>query len=598
MCHKIPVLVVLAALMVTSLAYAGDLEFTACPFPSSDQQKRVVRTSPSATVDGQPTTIGFHTIFRSGDKGVQGRHSGVFGQLVDQKGDVLTAEDGSTYISNDNDFSALITGKDKHLYMVSHFESRPAAIYLTKLEQTKTGQLVPQKTRPLDFSHVMGGWVHCAGSVTPWGNHLGSEEYEPDAKTWITGEISEYNAAMAAYFGIDPTDLKAVQAGMNPYNYGYVVETTVKNYQDAGVKKHYAMGRVAIELAYVMPDSKTVYISDDGTNVGLFRFEADIAGDLSAGTLYAATYNETDTNGMGAADLTWVDLGHAGDDEILAIINSGVKFDDIFEAVDPVEDTCPADYTSINSGHEDGNQQCLKLKPGMEKAASRLETRRYAAMLGATTEWRKMEGITFNPETNQLYLAISEIGRGMENNKKGGSPDTTYDMGGPNHIKMASFNTCGGVYALDVNGDYDAVNIYGLIAGIPTTMNYGANGDDNFDGTNECDINGLANPDNITFIPGYKTLIVGEDSGTGHQNDMIWSYNIETKTLTRIQTTPYGSETTSPYIYPDINGYAYIMSVVQHPYGESDEDKLEAPSDTRAYTGYIGPFPAMTKTAP
>ena len=105
MCYKIPVLVVLAALMVTSLAYAGDLEFTACPFPSSDQQKRVVRTSPSATVDGQPTTIGFHTIFRSGDKGVQGRHSGVFGQLVDQKGDVLTAEDGSTYISNDNDFS-------------------------------------------------------------------------------------------------------------------------------------------------------------------------------------------------------------------------------------------------------------------------------------------------------------------------------------------------------------------------------------------------------------------------------------------------------------------------------------------------------------
>jgi hypothetical protein len=36
------------------------------------------------------------------------------------------------------------------------------------------------------------------------------------------------------------------------------------------------------------------------------------------------------------------------------------------------------------------------------------------------------------------------------------------------------------------------------------------------------------------------------------------------------------------------------MSVVQHPYGESDFDKLEDPGDARGYTGYMGPFPAMT----
>jgi hypothetical protein len=35
------------------------------------------------------------------------------------------------------------------------------------------------------------------------------------------------------------------------------------------------------------------------------------------------------------------------------------------------------------------------------------------------------------------------------------------------------------------------------------------------------------------------------------------------------------------------------MSVVQHPYGESDQDKLIPGSgDERGYTGYIGPFPA------
>jgi hypothetical protein len=33
--------------------------------------------------------------------------------------------------------------------------------------------------------------------------------------------------------------------------------------------------------------------------------------------------------------------------------------------------------------------------------------------------------------------------------------------------------------------------------------------------------------------------------------------------------------------------------VIQHPYGESDEDKLSDPSDARAYVGYLGPMPAL-----
>ena len=31
------------------------------------------------------------------------------------------------------------------------------------------------------------------------------------------------------------------------------------------------------------PDNKTVYITDDGTNVGFFKFVADKAGNLSSG---------------------------------------------------------------------------------------------------------------------------------------------------------------------------------------------------------------------------------------------------------------------------------------------------------------------------
>ncbi|MGY6274074.1 PhoX family protein [Methylomonas sp. MgM2] len=566
---KLTPLAVGLAVSGISAAYAGSIEFSEVPVPVSDTEKREVVASPQAVVDGKPVAIDYHVMLRTGDKPSKahsGKNAGIYGQLIDAEGNPVLAEDGSPRISNSTDFSSLLKGRNNRLYMVSHFEDRPGAMYLTELKQTKDGDLIPRRTRPLDFSQLRGGWVHCAGSVTPWGTHLGSEEYPPNAllRDPATGHIDDYYDPMGAYYG---GDLLA----LNPYDYGYAVEVTVKNFNHAKVEKHYAMGRSAIELAYVMPNKKTAYISDDGTNVGLYRFEADRKGDLSAGRLYAAKWNQTSADGVGSADIGWVDLGHADDREIKKYLDDKISFFDIFETDDPA-DGCAAGFSEINTtdGHE-----CLKVKPHMEKAASRMETRRYAAMLGATTEWRKMEGISYNPEAKQLYIAMSEVSSGMEDNGK-------YDAGGPNDIKVAK-NKCGAVYALDVDHDFVATNMYGLVAGTPVSG----------DGNNTCALDGLANPDNITYMPGYNTLIIGEDTGDGHQNDAIWSYNLDENKLTRIFTTPYGSETTSPYFYPDINGHAYLMAVVQHPYGESDQDKLENPADMRAYTGFIGPFPAM-----
>ncbi|GAA3334380.1 hypothetical protein GCM10020331_102110 [Ectobacillus funiculus] len=51
----------------------------------------------------------------------------------------------------------------------------------------------------------------------------------------------------------------------------------------------------------------------------------------------------------------------------------------------------------------------LKVKLGMEKkAAAFLETHRYAAYVGATVEFNKMEGLDFNEKKdNKAYVAIS-----------------------------------------------------------------------------------------------------------------------------------------------------------------------------------------------
>ena len=230
----------------------------------------------------------------------------------------------------------------------------------------------------------------------------------------------------------------------------------------------------------------------------------------------------------------------------------------------------------------------------MEMLASRVETRRYASMMGATTEYRKEEGIAFDPATKSLFVAMSEVNSGMENAAKGGKPTDKYEKGSSNDIRLTA-NNCGAVYALaldtdaTIGSDFVAKSEKALVAGKPTKYEDGSP----YAG-NTCDVDGIANPDNISFLTGTSTLIIGEDSGSGHQNDAIWAYDMAGAKLTRIFSTPYGSETTSAYTYNNVGGHGYIMAVVQHPYGESDQDKLADPADARAYVGYIGPLPALT----
>jgi secreted PhoX family phosphatase len=574
----------------------GALSFSSVDVPITDEDKRAVQASDSVTIGDDTYAIGWNTLMRSGD--VIG--SVTFGLVNDQDGNPVVESDGSQFISQSNDFSSLIQKGDR-LFNITHFESRPGAMYLTELTQdAATGELSPISTRSIDFSYWGGLWVPCAGSVTPWNSHLGSEEYPPDARlveeAATTDDIDDYYKPMLRYFGIadpfaDTVTLDDIKGVFNPYLYGYPVEVVLDDEGNDTVSKRYAMGRMALELAYVMPDRKTAYLSDDGTNVGFFMFVADTPGDLTAGSLYAAKWNQTSAANGGAADIEWIDLGHATQAEIKGMIESEIQFSDIFEAASPDDtDTCPDGYTSINT---EAGQECLMVKTGMDKIASRLETRRYAAMMGATTEFRKEEGITFDSVNNKLYVAMSEVNSGMEDNMKNGSANEKYDVGGPNHIQLP-YNTCGCVYELDVaadaaiGSDYVVQNMTGLVSGVMTT--YDASSPY---ANNTCDVDGIANPDNLTVITGKDILIIGEDTGSGHQNDAIWAYDLSSGDLTRIETTPYGSETTSPYYYPNINGWAYLMSVIQHPYGESDTDKLTDASDAAAYVGYIGPIPAM-----
>jgi hypothetical protein len=59
-----------------------------------------------------------------------------------------------------------------------------------------------------------------------------------------------------------------------------------------------------------MPDSKTAYYGDDGTDRILYKFVATDAGDLSAGTLYASKLTQVDGE---AFNVEWIELGTSDD---------------------------------------------------------------------------------------------------------------------------------------------------------------------------------------------------------------------------------------------------------------------------------------------
>ncbi len=562
-------------------ALAGELSFTAVPVPADDAAMRSVIVSPGATMDGAAVPLAFHPFFRSGDQLGQA----IFGQILDKSGKVVMQGDAA--YSNNPDFTSLLPVGGK-LFSVTHFEALPGAMYLSELQQDADGNLAPVSTKAIDFAALGGLWDPCAGSVTPWNSHLGSEEYPQDARKMETAtDVADFAedevTDMARHAGLDPATMTMdeYRAAVNPYHYGFPTEITVSAAGEPAAAKHYAMGRLSVELANVMPDRKTAYVTDDGTNVGLFRFVADKADDLSAGRLFAAKWVQTSDQDGGAAGLEWVDLGHADDATIRAAIDKGTRFSDIFEMADYNADgSCPEGFLSSNA---EGRAECLKVKPGMEAVAARLETRRYASMLGATTEFRKMEGSAYDPGKNLLYVAMSEVSKGMTD------ADEKADKGGRNDIRLAK-NGCGAVYELPLDASYVATGIKALIAGKPTEYDAASP----YAGQT-CDVEGIANPDNITFIPGYDTLIIGEDTGEGHRNDAIWALSMADHKLTRIATTPYGAEATSVDWYPDVGGHAYLMAVVQHPFGESDEDQLKDPAEARGYVGYIGPFPAAAQ---
>lgn len=559
----------------SSVKSVRNVEFVGMPAPENAKQMAQIYTTASVKVtysDGSVKLfpLKYNSLFKTTDS-VGGTVAGV---AVDAKGkpimDTSVPNDPQPYVSDDPDSNSLLqvpgapaTGLGGNpLSLITHYEyitkNRagnsaygiiPASVSHTTLDQNKqTGNLTPVKLSKVDFSGVDGLWIPCNGSLTPWNTHLGSEEYEADARAFEADPTQTYVNAFVQNYYQDKTHKG------NPYSYNYLTEITVHPDNTTTVAKHYSMGRFSHELGKVAPDMKTVYFGDDGGNTMLFMYVADEAKDLSAGTLYAAKWIQKSAENGGSADLKWIKLGHATDSEIKSSIDSGLKFSDMFET----SDKPAAGFTAIKT-YPTGKTEYLKVKPGKEKAAAFLESRRYGAILGATSEFNKMEGVTINEKDHKAYIAMSYAEKAMEKDSKGTDP--------ADDIKINKISS-GVVYELDLaGGQKDSANGEITSSYVPKSMSGTVWGQDlaapdaKGDTAND---DMIANPDNLSYSEPLRTLFIGEDSSK-HANNYVWAYNVDTHQLSRILSVPAGAEATGLQFVNNLNGFNYVMSNFQHP---------------------------------
>ncbi|QIL70044.1 DUF839 domain-containing protein [Diaphorobacter sp. HDW4B] len=521
----------------------------------------------------QSYNLAYQPFFISGDKVSDGKGGTILaGGYLDINNkpivDGTVAGSERQYFSDAPDGTSLLTVADakvdgvkgKPVFAVVQFEyttwaqdgktdmygKLPSPIAVLTLDQDQTtGKLSLVKYHNVDTSKVHGLWITCGASLSPWGTHLSSEEYEPDA----------FSIASNTMFKAYSKNLYGDEAKANPYHYGHMPEVTVNKDGTASIKKHFCMGRISHELVQVMPDQRTALMGDDATNSAYFVFVADKEKDLSSGTLYAAKVGagfSIDPAATTAAALTWIKLGSASSAEIENLANT-LKPTDIMTVVS--KDPADTSYTKIVAN---GKTEWIKINAGMDKAAAFLETHRYAAFKGASLGFTKMEGTTVNAKDKVAYSALQNCQTSMVAGNAANVPG--------NGVSIPKALNAGAVMALNlrggqkdtagaaINSEWVPVDTKALLAGEDITAD--ALG-------NTGNPNKICNPDNLKFSEKMRTLFIGEDSSQ-HVNNFLWAYNIDTKTLSRIMSIPAGGESTGLHAVDEINGWTYIMSNFQH----------------------------------
>ncbi|QLD89989.1 DUF839 domain-containing protein [Natronomonas salina] len=413
----------------------------------------------------------------------------------------------------------------------------------------------PRVAGPATVSDVVerGDGVGRRGAAAFWNrpNPMDAQEAIDDVfgdESWsLQGSWALGGVEMLAYYlGADPVDqadgentLEPIGEGYpNPYRYGYIVEIRDPTADEPTPVKHWAMGRAAFEAPDVQADRKTVYLTSDGENKGVYKFVADRpihsyedAGDV-AGTLHVAevTNDEAAKSHPPAEvdlEVEWVELGHVSNAEVESWI---AEYDDLTQR-DYLETHADTDWeddleAALREADEavarGGNRDLITDEEILEWAEQYeahgpdgvdeelrkvpfLETRAAAKEIDATVEFRKAEGVDSIDDAtagDHLYVGISELNDGMSDDE------------GDLRIQRVDG---GVVYRAELDEDYDVSTLEPVVVG--------ADASDPPQVIDDVPIN----IDNVLVLEDGRVLLCEDASqyNRTYPNDGLWVYEPE-----------------------------------------------------------------------
>lgn len=487
------------------------------PVPSSDYERQTIQSA-----YGQYKVLG-QTASDLGGKLPKG-----LGTIYNLAGDTEIFENHMP------DFNGFIpTGEGKG-YLFTNWELFPGGMSRMNIAKDAQGKWSVLDAMMVDFAAVNGTGANCFGSVSPWNTPLTSEEWVVNTSVDSTTDASWNNPAEIADDGLLAGMWALSENASNPYDFGYIVEITNPTSTAPAPVKHYTIGRYEHENSVVMPDRKTVYSSQDDTGGVLFKFIADNAEDLSSGTLFGAKLKQDaglSDPAVTGFDVTWVELASGNNAQIGTWINEfyGIGTDQYVEGessyMTMADVIAWADW--VRAGRPAGTKYPTLANGGgkvtadkpMDDRAAFLESRQAARQLGATAEWRKLEGISIHQarveeaitgndlvadevvKAAYMYIGIADLDKTMI--------DDEGDMQLSNRVK-----DCGGIYRAKIENDYSLTRIE------PVVM--GATYRSSLDGAERCDVENLSQPDNVVVMKDGRILI-GEDGF--QENNTLWMYD-------------------------------------------------------------------------
>ncbi len=487
------------------------------PVPVSEYERQTIQTA-----------YGQYKVLGQTASDLDGKLTKGLGTIYNLAGDTKIFE------NNMPDFNGFITTAEGRGYLFTNWELYPGGMSRMSIAKDAQGQWSVLDAMMVDFAAVNGTGANCFGSVSPWNTPLTSEEWVVNTALDSTTDPSWNDPAEIADNSLLAGMWALSEEASNPYDYGYIVEITEPISAAPVPVKHFTIGRYEHENAVVMPDRKTVYASQDDTGGVLFKFVADSAEDLAKGTLYAAKLTQdTGLNDPAVTgfDVTWVELASGnnaqigswidefngiGTDQFVAGESSYMTLEDVVAWADWVRAGRPAGakYPTL----EEGAGKVTADKP-MDDRAAFLESRQAARQLGATAEWRKLEGLSIHNarveeaitgndlvadeviKAAYLYLGIADLDKTMI--------DDEGDMQLSSRVK-----DCGGIYRAKIEKDYNLTRIE------PVVM--GATYRSSLDGAERCDVENLSQPDNVVVMKDGR-LLIGEDGF--QENNTLWLYD-------------------------------------------------------------------------